>query len=67
MPSTAKKQASRRAGFNEQNFELNAGTLNKDELLAGLEAMREGLTDAEFAEIERTMNEEYIEPLDDTP
>jgi hypothetical protein len=48
----------------EQQMELKAGTLNMDELLEGLEEMRAGLTDEEFREIERAMNEEYIEPLD---
>jgi len=48
----------------EQQIELKAGTLNMDELLEGLEEMRAGLTDEEFREIERAMNEEYIEPLD---
>ncbi len=33
-------------------------------LLRALEAMREGITDEEFAEIEQAMNAEYIEPLD---
>jgi len=48
----------------EQQIELKAGTLNMDELLEGLEEMRVGLTDDEFREIERAMNEEYVEPLD---
>lgn len=30
-----------------------------------LEALREGVTDEDWAEIEKAMNEEYIEPLDD--
>jgi hypothetical protein len=34
-------------------------------LLEALEAIREGMTDEEFAEIEHDMNVEYIEPLDD--
>lgn len=42
----------------EQQMELKAGTLNMDELLEGLEEMRAGLTDEEFREIERAMNEE---------
>ncbi|MBL8155821.1 MAG: hypothetical protein JNM70_16685 [Anaerolineae bacterium] len=46
-----------------QQIELKAGTLNMDDLLEGLEEMRAGLTDEEFGEIERAMNEEYIEPL----
>lgn len=48
----------------EQQIEPKAGTLNMDELLEGLEEMRAGLTDEEFREIERAMNEEYIEPLE---
>jgi hypothetical protein len=51
----------------EQQIELKAGTLNMAELLEGLEEMRAGLTDEEFREIERAMNEEYIEPLDKNP
>lgn len=49
----------------EQQIELKAGTLNMGELLEGLEEMRAGLTDQAFREIERAMNEEYIEPLDE--
>lgn len=45
----------------EQQIELQAGTLNMDELLEGLEEMRAGLTDEEFTEIERAMNEENFE------
>lgn len=48
----------------EQHIELKAGTLNMDDLLEGLEVMRAGLSNAKFREIERAMNEEYIEPLD---
>jgi hypothetical protein len=48
----------------EQQIELRSGTLNMEVLLAGLEQMREGLSDQEYAEIERAMNEEYVEPLD---
>lgn len=48
----------------KQQIEPKAGTLNMDELLEGLEEMRAGLTDEEFREIERAMNEEYIEPLE---
>lgn len=47
----------------EQQLELQAGTLNIEQLLEGLAEMRAGLTEAEFHEIERAMNEEYIEPL----
>jgi hypothetical protein len=48
----------------EQQIDLRAGTLNIEALLRGLEEMRAGLSDEEFREIERAMNEEYIEPLD---
>ena len=49
----------------EQTLKLQPGTVNMDSLLAALEDIRTGLSDEEFAEIERAMNEEYIEPLDD--
>lgn len=49
----------------EQQVDLKAGTVNMDELIAGLEEMRAGLTDEQFREIERAMNEEYIESLDE--
>ncbi|MCU0499524.1 MAG: hypothetical protein MUF87_19415 [Anaerolineae bacterium] len=48
----------------EQQIELKAGTLNVDELLEGLAEIRSGLSDEQFSEIERAMNDEYIEPLD---
>jgi hypothetical protein len=48
----------------EQQIELRAGTLNMDQFLKGLEEIRAGLTNEEFSEIERAMNEEYVEPLD---
>lgn len=47
----------------EKQIELKAGTLNVDALLEGLEEARAGLSDEEFREIERAMNEEYVEPL----
>jgi hypothetical protein len=49
----------------EGQFELTAGTLNMDVLLEGLAEMRAGLTDEAFRELERAMNDEYIEPLDE--
>ena len=49
----------------EQQVDLKAGTVNMDELMAGLEEMRAGLTDEEFRAIERAMNEEYVESPDD--
>jgi hypothetical protein len=48
----------------EQQIKLKAGTVNMDELLEGLEEMRAGLINEQFREIERAMNEEYIESLD---
>jgi hypothetical protein len=49
----------------EQTLKLQPGTVDMDSLLAALEDIRAGLSEEEFAEIERAMNEEYIEPLDD--
>ncbi|NJL53810.1 MAG: hypothetical protein HC876_23300 [Chloroflexaceae bacterium] len=49
----------------EQTLKLQPGTVDMDSLLTALEDIRAGLSDEEFAEIERAMNEEYIEPLDD--
>ena len=43
---------------------LQAGTVDMDSLLAALEDIRAGLSEEEFAEIERAMNAEYVEPLD---
>ena len=48
----------------EQAIRLRSGTVDMDSLLAALEDIRTGLSEEEFAEIERAMNEEYIEPLD---
>ena len=48
-----------------QLTDLQLGTVNLDELLAALEDIREKLSEEDFAEIERAMNEEYIEALDD--
>jgi hypothetical protein len=48
----------------EQAITLLPGTVDMDNLLAALEDIRAGLSQEEFAEIERAMNEEYIEPLD---
>jgi hypothetical protein len=48
----------------EQQIELHAGTLDVDELMRGLEALRAGLSNEEFREIEHAMNDEYVEPLD---
>lgn len=40
----------------EQMFKLQPGTVDMHSLLAALEDIRVGLTDEEFAEIERAMN-----------
>lgn len=49
----------------EQQIVLHPGTVDMNSLLAALEDIREGLSEEDFAEIERAMNEEYIEALDD--
>lgn len=49
----------------EQQIVLHSGTVDMNSLLAALEDIREGLSEEDFAEIERAMNEEYIEALDD--
>ena len=43
---------------------LQAGAVDMDSLLVALEEIRAGLSDEAFAEIERAMNAEYVEPLD---
>lgn len=48
----------------EQALALQAGTVDMNSLQQALEDIRAGLTEEEFAEIERAMNEEYIEPVD---
>jgi GAF domain-containing protein len=48
----------------EQQEKLEAGTLNMSALLAGLEQLRAGLTEEQYREVERAMNEEYVEPVD---
>lgn len=48
----------------ERQLALRPGTVDMETLLSALEDIRAGITDAEFADIERAMNEEYIEPLD---
>ena len=44
--------------------ELVVGTVDMDVLNVALAEIRKGISPEEFAEIERAMNEEYIEPLD---
>ncbi len=44
----------------EQQIELRPGTVDMMALLSALDDIRAGLTEAEFAEIEWAMNEEYI-------
>ncbi len=48
----------------EEQSQLRAGTLNVEALLNGLKILSEGLSDDAFSEIERAMNEEFVEPLD---
>jgi len=40
----------------EQTLKLQPGTVDMESLLTALEEIRAGLTDEEFAEIERAMN-----------
>ena len=44
---------------------LRVGTMNVDALLEAARAIREGFTDDEWNEVERAMNDEYIEPVDE--
>jgi len=48
----------------EQQNALQPDMLDMEGLLHALDLIRAGLSDAEFREIERAMNEEYVEPLD---
>ena len=48
----------------EQQIELRPGTVDMAALLSAMDDIRAGMTEEEFAEIERAMNEEYIEALD---
>lgn len=48
----------------ERAMSLKSGTVDVPTLLDALAEIRQGLNDEDFAEIERAMNEEYIEPLD---
>ena len=41
--------------------ELVRGTMNVDELMRGIDAIREGLSQQELDEIVKAMNEEYVE------
>jgi ABC-type branched-subunit amino acid transport system ATPase component len=41
----------------KQQLELRPGTVNIEALLSALDEIRAGLTDEQFAEIERAMNE----------
>lgn len=40
----------------EQQMELRSGTVNMDHLMNALEEIRAGVSDEEFADIERAMN-----------
>ena len=48
----------------EQQIDLRPGTVDMETLLSALDDIRAGMTQAEFAEIERAMNGAYIEALD---
>ena len=48
-----------------QKTALRAGTMNIDVLQEAARAIREGFTDEEWEEVERAMNEEYIELVDE--
>lgn len=43
---------------------LQAGTMDINALLAAARALRDGIPDEEWQEIEKAMNEEYIQPVD---
>lgn len=48
----------------ERSIMLKPGTVDMPTLLDALTDIRQGLNEEDFTEIERAMNEEYIEPLD---
>jgi hypothetical protein len=48
----------------ESQIDPQPDMLDMEGLLHGLELIRSGLSDEESSEIERAMNEEYVEPLD---
>lgn len=53
--------------FREQtNTELRPGTTDVDALIEAIDQMREGLTEQQLDEIVAAMNEEYIEPFDES-
>ncbi len=61
------ERAELRAYLDERETEettLRAGTMDVDALLDAARAIREGFTDEEWDDVERAMNEEYIEPVD---
>ena len=48
-----------------QEAELRVGTMDIDTVLAGIHAMREGLSAQDFDEMIETMNSETIETIDE--
>lgn len=50
----------------EEETELLTGTMNVDALMRAVDEIREGLTEAEIDEMIAAMNEEYIEPFDES-
>jgi len=48
----------------ERQTTLHPNTVDMAALLNALQDIRADMTEEDFAEIERAMNEEYIEPLD---
>jgi hypothetical protein len=50
----------------EEDTELRAGTMNVDALMRAVDEIREGLTQQELDEMIAAMNEEYIEPFDES-
>lgn len=62
------ERAELRAYLDEREAEktkLRAGTMDIDALLEAARAIREDFTDEEWQEVERAMNEEYIEAVDE--
>ena len=57
------EQAELRAYLNERA--APTATMRIDALQEAARAIREGFTDDEWEEVERAMNDEYIEPVDE--
>ena len=50
----------------ERERKYQIGTMDIDAILGGIEIMRQGLTENQFNEMIDAMNEEYIEPVDES-